>query len=383
MIARDRRIADRRHQDDEVGGQGRSVRLLVAGHRRHARLPDRKRLAAEGLRRRDRHASSGRSRSARCRRRRSCSPTASSTSAPRAASSSSSGRAPTSARGPERGRAAAQHDDSAAAVGGHARADSRRRRRSRAAASSSSRATRSTRSARRRAKAPTGIAVDEPASSRARARRRTCRSSPTELVLKPGQTVKLHARLFDAKGRFLREEPAPRGRSQGLKGTVDRRHVHRRAPIRSSRPGTIKATVGALTGEARARVVRPLPWTETFESYADGAVPPGWVNAVAGQVLGRDARRPEGAAEGARRTRSSSASARSSGRSTGRTTRSRPTCASTTRRRQMARHRHHRAALLAGALRQRAAAEDRAVGAGDAAHRRRCRSPGRPTPGIT
>ena len=26
-----------------------------------------------------------------------------------------------------------------------------------------------------------------------------------------------------------------------------------------------------------------LPWTETFESYADGAVPPGWVNATAGK----------------------------------------------------------------------------------------------------
>jgi len=30
--------------------------------------------------------------------------------------------------------------------------------------------------------------------------------------------------------------------------------------------------------------VRPLPWNETFDSYADGAVPPGWVNAVAGKI---------------------------------------------------------------------------------------------------
>src|SRR5881628_671763 len=43
--------------------------------------------------------------------------------------------------------------------------------------------------------------------------------SPTELVLKPGQTVKLRAKLFDAKGRFLREEPA-QWSLQGLKGTV-------------------------------------------------------------------------------------------------------------------------------------------------------------------
>ena len=26
-----------------------------------------------------------------------------------------------------------------------------------------------------------------------------------------------------------------------------------------------------------------MPWTETFDSYADGAVPAGWVNAVAGK----------------------------------------------------------------------------------------------------
>jgi len=48
--------------------------------------------------------------------------------------------------------------------------------------------------------------------------------------------------------------------------------------------GLVKATIGGLTGTARARVVRPLPWRETFESYADGAVPAGWVNAVAGKV---------------------------------------------------------------------------------------------------
>ena len=29
---------------------------------------------------------------------------------------------------------------------------------------------------------------------------------PTEMVLKPGETVQLHARLFDAQGRFLRED---------------------------------------------------------------------------------------------------------------------------------------------------------------------------------
>src|SRR5262249_58629889 len=52
-------------------------------------------------------------------------------------------------------------------------------------------------------------------------------------------------------------------------------------PVESA--GTIKATVGSLSGESRAKVVHPLPWNENFDAYADGAVPPGWVNAVAGK----------------------------------------------------------------------------------------------------
>jgi hypothetical protein len=38
-----------------------------------------------------------------------------------------------------------------------------------------------------------------------------------------------------------------------------------------------------VTGEARARVAHPLPWTETFESYENGALPAGWINATAGK----------------------------------------------------------------------------------------------------
>jgi hypothetical protein len=41
--------------------------------------------------------------------------------------------------------------------------------------------------------------------------------------------------------------------------------------------GIVKATVGSVSGEGRARVARPLPWTETFDSYAEGTVPPGWI----------------------------------------------------------------------------------------------------------
>ena len=52
-----------------------------------------------------------------------------------------------------------------------------------------------------------GYAVDEPA-EKGEGAPAWLQVEPTELVLKPGQTVKLHARLFDDKGRFLREDNA-------------------------------------------------------------------------------------------------------------------------------------------------------------------------------
>jgi hypothetical protein len=97
------------------------------------------------------------------------------------------------------------------------------------------------------------------------------------MVLKTGQTVKMHARLFDDKGRFLREEKAEWS-VDGLKGKVGDGSF----TGSEESAGLIKATVGGLTGAARARVVHPLPWTETFEEYKDGDVPPAWINAVAG-----------------------------------------------------------------------------------------------------
>jgi hypothetical protein len=133
----------------------------------------------------------------------------------------------------------------------------------------------------RQATRPTGLAVDEPAQVGAGAPAYV-QVTPTELVLTPGQSVKLQARVFDDKGRFIREEKATWS-LEGLRGTVtDGAFTVATDPV--DQAGLIKATVGALTGQARARVARPLPWQETFDSYADGTAPPGWVNAVAGTV---------------------------------------------------------------------------------------------------
>ncbi len=132
----------------------------------------------------------------------------------------------------------------------------------------------------KRANAVSGFAVDA-AAEKGEGAPAYLQVSPTELVLKPGQIVKLRARLFDAKGRFLREEAGASWTLQGLKGTINN-GTFVVATDPGEQAGVIKAVAG-LSGEARARVAHPLPWTETFESYADGAVPPGWINAVAGK----------------------------------------------------------------------------------------------------
>jgi len=131
----------------------------------------------------------------------------------------------------------------------------------------------------KRATSPKGYAVDEPAQT-ANPTPAYVQVEPTELVLNPGQTVKLHARLFDAKGAFIKEDSGAWS-VEGLKGAVNNGTLTiANDPHESA--GLIKCTIGGLTGEARARVVHSLPWTEDFENYKEGEVPPGWVNAVAG-----------------------------------------------------------------------------------------------------
>src|SRR5262245_66481920 len=54
-------------------------------------------------------------------------------------------------------------------------------------------------------------------------------------------------------------------------------------PEAMDQAGTFKATIGTLAGTARAKITRPLPWTEDFESLAENATPAGWISMAAGQ----------------------------------------------------------------------------------------------------
>ncbi len=100
--------------------------------------------------------------------------------------------------------------------------------------------------------------------------------APTELVLEPGESVELEARLFDAEGRFVSVAEATWS-LDGVDGTVDGGRFTAAAGA-TPQAGKIHASAGELSGSARVRVIPPLPWSESFDSLS--GVPRAWVNAT-------------------------------------------------------------------------------------------------------
>lgn len=100
---------------------------------------------------------------------------------------------------------------------------------------------------------------------------------PTELILKPGDKVKFRARLFDAQGNFIREESAAAWSLENLKGSVENGQFTV-ANDAVAQAGLVKATIGGVSGTAGVRVFPPMPWSETFDSFAVNSLPPTWVN---------------------------------------------------------------------------------------------------------
>jgi hypothetical protein len=99
---------------------------------------------------------------------------------------------------------------------------------------------------------------------------------PTEVILAPGESIDLKVRLFDDKGRFVREAD-PSLTLEGLEGAVEGGRFTASAQAKFQ-AGKVTAASGALKGSARFRVVPPLPWKEDFESM--DRVPGAWINAT-------------------------------------------------------------------------------------------------------
>lgn len=102
---------------------------------------------------------------------------------------------------------------------------------------------------------------------------------PYDVLLAPGATQAYRVRLFDAKGDFIRDEPATAvtWAVDQVKGAVDAKGVFTAGEGNSA--GFLKATVGGVTGQARVRVVAPLPWSFDFENPGGEGPPAWWVGA--------------------------------------------------------------------------------------------------------
>jgi outer membrane protein assembly factor BamB len=102
--------------------------------------------------------------------------------------------------------------------------------------------------------------------------------TPTELILKPGESIALEVHAFDAKGIAVANPGQATWTLENLKGTLANGKFTADASA-VAEAGLVKASVGSLAGTARVRVIPDLPWSFDFEDGRD-VPPPQWVNAT-------------------------------------------------------------------------------------------------------
>lgn len=97
---------------------------------------------------------------------------------------------------------------------------------------------------------------------------------PAEALIAPEETVQLELRLFNALGQRL-DAPAE-GATFAVQGVGEVEGNTFAAPAGNEHAAaTVTATVGAIAGEMRVRVIPPLPWKFDFEQLKE--VPETWV----------------------------------------------------------------------------------------------------------
>jgi outer membrane protein assembly factor BamB len=102
--------------------------------------------------------------------------------------------------------------------------------------------------------------------------------APTELILKPGESIALQVRAFDAKGAPVANPGQATWTVENLKGTITEGKFTADAAA-LPQAGLVKAAIGSLTGAARIRVIPELPWSFDFEDGRE-VPPPHWANAT-------------------------------------------------------------------------------------------------------
>ncbi|HEY7502381.1 MAG TPA: PQQ-binding-like beta-propeller repeat protein [Vicinamibacterales bacterium] len=102
--------------------------------------------------------------------------------------------------------------------------------------------------------------------------------TPTELILKPGETIALRARAFDASGVEVALPGPVTWTVENLKGTLaDGKFTADKAA--TAQAGVVKAAIGTQVGASRIRVIPDLPWSFDFEDGRE-TPPPQWANAT-------------------------------------------------------------------------------------------------------
>ena len=121
---------------------------------------------------------------------------------------------------------------------------------------------------------PTGAVNGRPAPARAPQAVAQVQVFPHESILDPNAKQAFTLKLYDAQGNFIRNEPATNAQwsLEGLQGNVGVDGTYVAAAAGSA--GFVKATVGGVAGQARVRVIPPLPWTYNFD--ADKTPMPWW-----------------------------------------------------------------------------------------------------------
>jgi outer membrane protein assembly factor BamB len=101
---------------------------------------------------------------------------------------------------------------------------------------------------------------------------------PADLVLAPGGSARLEARLFNERGQPIRA-CSPTWTVKGVKGLLDTEGKLTIPPGSPLSAGTVEARSGALSAEVRVRVVPEPPLSFDFEGVEDGKPPAGWIGA--------------------------------------------------------------------------------------------------------
>ena len=86
---------------------------------------------------------------------------------------------------------------------------------------------------------------------------------PGEVLLKPGEKQQFRVQLFNDRGQLLKESPAEF--SLDGKGQIDKSGLYQAAADAGDSAAFVTAKVGDATGQARIRVIPPLPWKFDFQ----------------------------------------------------------------------------------------------------------------------